>query len=139
MRLNMPFGRVGAAEFGTYFIGYARSPDVIEQMLDEHVRRPARPAPTTGILDFSTAVTGSLFFVPRSTSWTTRRRRRGRPPPRRRPRTRPGTARSRSGACGAASSGRADRRPAPQPLFSPSALLRSQAAEISPRWVNAWG
>ena len=33
MRVNMPFGSVGAGEFGTYFIGYARSPDVIEQML----------------------------------------------------------------------------------------------------------
>ena len=26
MRFNMPFGRVGAAEFGTYFIGYAHAP-----------------------------------------------------------------------------------------------------------------
>ena len=25
MRFNMPFGRVGAAEFGTYFIGYAKT------------------------------------------------------------------------------------------------------------------
>jgi putative iron-dependent peroxidase len=33
-RLNMPFGRVGAGEFGTYFIGYARTPDVIETMLE---------------------------------------------------------------------------------------------------------
>ena len=33
MRFNMPFGTVGAGEFGTYFIGYARNPDVIEQML----------------------------------------------------------------------------------------------------------
>ena len=49
MRFNMPFGRVGAGEFGTYFIGYARSPDVIEQMLTEHVHRQAarqlRPDP----------------------------------------------------------------------------------------------
>ena len=34
VRYNMPFGRVGAGEFGTYFIGYARTPDVIEQMLE---------------------------------------------------------------------------------------------------------
>ena len=33
VRLNMPFGSVGAGEFGTYFIGYARTPAVIEQML----------------------------------------------------------------------------------------------------------
>ena len=26
VRRNMPFGRIGAGEFGTYFIGYARSP-----------------------------------------------------------------------------------------------------------------
>ena len=63
VRLNMPFGRVGAAEFGTYFIGYARSPDVIEQMLTNmFIGRP--PGTHDRILDFSTAVTGSLFFVP---------------------------------------------------------------------------
>ena len=33
MRFNMPFGRVGVGEYGTYFIGYASSPDVIERML----------------------------------------------------------------------------------------------------------
>ena len=63
VRLNMPFGHVGAAEFGTYFIGYARTPDVIEQMLTNmFIGRP--PATHDRILDFSTAVTGSLFFVP---------------------------------------------------------------------------
>lgn len=63
VRLNMPFGRVGAGEFGTYFIGYARSPDVIEQMLTNMFI--GKPAGTYDrILDFSTAVTGNLFFVP---------------------------------------------------------------------------
>jgi putative iron-dependent peroxidase len=63
MRLNMPFGRVGAHEFGTYFIGYARYPDVIEQMLTNmFVGKP--PGNYDRILDFSTAVTGNLFFVP---------------------------------------------------------------------------
>jgi porphyrinogen peroxidase len=33
LRDNMPFGDVGRGEFGTYFIGYARSPRRIEQML----------------------------------------------------------------------------------------------------------
>src|SRR5437868_477743 len=33
LRDNMPFGRAGDREFGTYFIGYARSPGTIEQML----------------------------------------------------------------------------------------------------------
>ena len=34
VRFNMPFGRVSAAEFGTYFIGYARTPTVTERMLE---------------------------------------------------------------------------------------------------------
>jgi putative iron-dependent peroxidase len=63
LRDNMPFGRPGHAEFGTYFIGYARNLWVIEKMLSnmfvgvpegEHDR----------ILDFSTAATGTTFFVP---------------------------------------------------------------------------
>jgi putative iron-dependent peroxidase len=63
VRFNMPFGRVGAREFGTYFIGYARSPDVIEEMLTNmFVGKP--PGNHDRILDFSTAVTGTLFFVP---------------------------------------------------------------------------
>ncbi len=63
MRFNMPFGRVGAREFGTYFIGYARYPAVIEQMLSNmFVGKP--PADHDRILDFSTAVTGCLFYVP---------------------------------------------------------------------------
>jgi putative iron-dependent peroxidase len=63
LRFNMPFGRVGVREFGTYFIGYARSPDVIEEMLrNMFIGKPA--GNYDRILDFSTAVTGNLFFVP---------------------------------------------------------------------------
>jgi putative iron-dependent peroxidase len=63
VRFNMPFGRVGSGEFGTYFIGYVRTPTVIEQMLENMFL--GRPRGTTDrILDFSTAVTGNLFFVP---------------------------------------------------------------------------
>ncbi|WP_043417965.1 Dyp-type peroxidase [Cupriavidus basilensis] len=63
LRDNMPFGRPGAGEFGTYFIGYARSPAPIEQMLENmFVGRP--PGNYDRLLDFSRAVTGSLFFVP---------------------------------------------------------------------------
>lgn len=63
MRFNMPFGRVGAGEYGTYFIGYASTPDVIEQMLSNmFIGDP--PGNTDRILDFSTALTGNLFFVP---------------------------------------------------------------------------
>jgi porphyrinogen peroxidase len=63
VRLNMPFGRVGARELGTYFIGYARTPDVIEEMLrNMFVGKPA--GNHDRILDFSKAVTGNLFYVP---------------------------------------------------------------------------
>jgi putative iron-dependent peroxidase len=66
VRDNMPFGEVGKGEFGTYFIGYARSPDRIEQMLTNmFVGRP--PGNYDRLLDFSRAVSGSLFFVPSST------------------------------------------------------------------------
>jgi porphyrinogen peroxidase len=63
VRANMPFGHAGKAEFGTYFIGYARSPRTIEQMLmNMFVGRP--PGNYDRLLDFSRAVTGNLFFVP---------------------------------------------------------------------------
>ncbi len=63
LRDNMPFGRPGAGEFGTYFIGYARSPQPLELMLENmFVGRPA--GNYDRLLDFSTAVTGGLFFVP---------------------------------------------------------------------------
>jgi len=63
MRFNMPFGNVGAREFGTYFIGYASDPDVIELMLrNMFIGKP--PGNHDRLLDFSTAVTGGLFFVP---------------------------------------------------------------------------
>src|SRR5262249_55079490 len=66
LRDNMPFGDVGKGEFGTYFIGYARSPRRIEQMLENmFVGRP--PGNYDRLLDFSRAVTGTLFFVPSST------------------------------------------------------------------------
>jgi putative iron-dependent peroxidase len=66
VRDNMPFGQVGQGEFGTYFIGYSRSPRTIEQMLQNmFVGRP--PGNYDRILDFSRAVTGNLFFVPSAT------------------------------------------------------------------------
>jgi porphyrinogen peroxidase len=63
LRDNMPFGAVGRGEFGTYFIGYARSPTVTERML-ERMFLGDQEASHDRILDFSTAVTGTLFFVP---------------------------------------------------------------------------
>jgi putative iron-dependent peroxidase len=66
LRDNMPFGRPSLGEFGTYFIGYSRSPGTIEQMLENmFVGRP--PGNYDRILDFSRAVTGNLFFVPSAT------------------------------------------------------------------------
>lgn len=63
LRNNMPFGRVGAKEFGTYFIGYSARPAVTEEML-RNMFLGTPDADHDRILDFSTAVTGTLFFVP---------------------------------------------------------------------------
>jgi putative iron-dependent peroxidase len=63
LRDNMPFGRPGAGEFGTYFIGYAGRVWVIERML-ERMFVGVPPGAYDRLLDFSTAVTGSTFFVP---------------------------------------------------------------------------
>ena len=66
LRDNMPFGSAAHGEFGTYFIGYARSPTTIEQMLvNMFVGRP--PGNYDRLLDFSRAVTGNLFFAPSAT------------------------------------------------------------------------
>jgi putative iron-dependent peroxidase len=66
LRDNMPFGNAGAGEFGTYFIGYCKTPRVTEQMIENmFVGRP--PGNYDRLLDFSRAVTGTLFFVPSAT------------------------------------------------------------------------
>jgi putative iron-dependent peroxidase len=71
VRDNMPFGEVGKGEFGTYFIGYARSPSRIERMLvNMFIGNP--PGNYDRLLDFSRAVTGALFFVPSATFLGTR-------------------------------------------------------------------
>jgi porphyrinogen peroxidase len=63
LRDNMPFGRPGHSEFGTYFIGYARNLWVIEKMLSNmFVGVPE--GQYDRLLDFSTAITGTTFFVP---------------------------------------------------------------------------
>jgi porphyrinogen peroxidase len=66
IRDNMPFGRAAEKEFGTYFIGYARSPRTIEQML-ENMFAGQPPGNYDRLLDFSIAKTGNLFFVPTAT------------------------------------------------------------------------
>ncbi len=66
LRDNMPFGRPGRGEFGTYFIGYSRTPRITEIMLQNmFIGRP--PGNYDRLLDFSHAVTGTLFFVPSAT------------------------------------------------------------------------
>ena len=57
LRDNMPFGRPGQQEFGTYFIGYTRYLWVIEKMLQRmYVGDP--PGAYDRLLDFSTPHTG---------------------------------------------------------------------------------
>jgi len=66
LRDNMPFGNTAQGEFGTYFIGYCRTPRTLEQMLENmFVGRP--PGNYDRLLDFSRAVTGHLFFAPSAT------------------------------------------------------------------------
>jgi len=66
LRDNMPFGRPTQGEFGTYFIGYSKSPSTTELMLQNmFIGRP--PGNYDRLLDFSRAVTGNLFFVPSAT------------------------------------------------------------------------
>jgi putative iron-dependent peroxidase len=66
LRDNMPFGQAGKGEFGTYFIGYSRSPAITEEMLKNMFE--GRPKGNYDrLLDFSKAVTGALFFVPSAT------------------------------------------------------------------------
>ncbi len=66
LRDNMPFGRPSQGEFGTYFIGYSRAPRTTEKMIENmFVGNP--PGNYDRLLDFSRAVTGTLFFAPPET------------------------------------------------------------------------
>ncbi|WID98091.1 Dyp-type peroxidase [Bosea vestrisii] len=63
LRDNMPFGRPGQREFGTYFIGYSRYLWVIEKMLQRmYLGDP--PGAYDRLLDVSTPHTGTTFFAP---------------------------------------------------------------------------
>lgn len=63
MRANMPFSNPSKNEYGTFFIGYARKFSVTRQML-EHMFQGDAEGNLDRLLDFSTAQTGTLFFVP---------------------------------------------------------------------------
>jgi putative iron-dependent peroxidase len=67
LRDNMPFGRPGRREFGTYFIGYSRYLWVIEKMLQRmYIGDP--PGAYDRLLDVSAAQTGTTFFAPTRSS-----------------------------------------------------------------------
>lgn len=63
MRANMPFANASKGEYGTYFIGYASTFTTTERMLrNMFIGEPV--GNYDRLLDFSTAVTGTLFFIP---------------------------------------------------------------------------
>ena len=63
VRANMPFANTSKGEYGTYFIGYASTFTTTRQMLESmFIGNPV--GNTDRLLDFSTAVTGTLFFAP---------------------------------------------------------------------------
>ncbi|KIO51801.1 Dyp-type peroxidase [Flavobacterium hibernum] len=63
VRDNMPFGNPSKGEVGTYFIAYASTFSTTKKMLENmFIGNP--PGNYDRILDFSTAQTGALFFVP---------------------------------------------------------------------------
>lgn len=63
VRRNMPFGTVSPGGAGTYFIAYSRSPRPVERMLERmFIGEP--PGNYDRLLDFTHAVTGTMFFVP---------------------------------------------------------------------------
>jgi len=63
VRDNMPFGSMATNDMGTYFIAYASTFTTVQKMLNNmFIGSPA--GNYDRILDFSTAKTGSLFFVP---------------------------------------------------------------------------
>ncbi|MDD3038893.1 Dyp-type peroxidase [Bacteroides sp.] len=63
VRANMPFANTSRGEYGTYFIGYASTFSTTHQMLENmFIGNPV--GNTDRLLDFSTPITGTLFFVP---------------------------------------------------------------------------
>lgn len=63
VRANMPFANTSKGEYGTYFIGYASTFSTTRKML-ENMFIGSPVGNTDRLLDFSTPVTGTLFFVP---------------------------------------------------------------------------
>ena len=63
VRDNMPFGNMSTNEMGTYFIAYASTFTTVQKMLS-NMFIGVPEGNYDRILDFSTAKTGSLYFVP---------------------------------------------------------------------------
>lgn len=63
LRESMPFGSVDNGQNGIYFLCYCKDPGIIERMLRNMFLGDGEAAHDR-LLDFSTAVTGGLFFVP---------------------------------------------------------------------------
>jgi putative iron-dependent peroxidase len=63
VRGNMAFASPSRGEYGTYFIGYASTFSTTNRML-ENMFKGDPPGNTDKLLEFSTAKTGTLFFVP---------------------------------------------------------------------------
>ena len=63
VRDNMPFGNVATNEMGTYFIAYASKFSTVNKMLTKMFKGEPE-GNYDRILDFSTAITGTLYFCP---------------------------------------------------------------------------
>ena len=72
VRHNMPFGEVGKGEYGTYFIGYSRTPEVTERLLATCFSAIRRAIPTA-FWTFPPPSPADCFSPPPSTSSTIHR------------------------------------------------------------------
>ncbi|MCH4247963.1 MAG: Dyp-type peroxidase [Acinetobacter populi] len=63
LRANVAFAKPSSNEYGTYFIGYAKSFSVTHTML-KNMFSGNEEGFTDRLLDFSTPISGCLFFVP---------------------------------------------------------------------------
>lgn len=63
LRANVMFSKPSQNEYGTFFISYSRTFDVVQDMLN-HMFLGQNGSTHDKLLEFSTAKTGTLFFVP---------------------------------------------------------------------------
>ncbi len=82
MRFNMPFGRVGSAEFGTFYVAYAKTAELDRGDARQHVPRPRAKRPTTASSTSPPPSPAASTSSPAPTSSTTHPRRAPPKPPR---------------------------------------------------------